>query len=230
VSIRILVSIFNDDEYCKGFPVSIEPLTPDRRRAMTREHLLRAAAAVFARHGFHGASLDEVAAAAGFTKGAVYSNFKSKEDLFVAVLDERIRTQVGRFRTVLGDFTRPAEETQPLIRDIVDSTWDDEGSALFLEFVVYAARNPAAREKLAASFQRQHDEIVAIIGTEYERAGVPPRYPVDVLAVISSALFEGLGMTRLINPSLVTRETVDSVLQFLYDTTAASWGDARPDG
>ena len=71
--------------------MAIEPLTPDRRRAMTREHLLEAAAVVFARNGFHGSSLDEVAAAAGFTKGAVYSNFKSKEDLFVAVLDHRIR-------------------------------------------------------------------------------------------------------------------------------------------
>src|SRR5687768_14330052 len=57
---------------------AFEPLTPQRRREMTREHLLEAAAIVFARDGFHRASLDDIAALAGFTKGAVYSNFKSK--------------------------------------------------------------------------------------------------------------------------------------------------------
>jgi AcrR family transcriptional regulator len=198
--------------------VAIEPLTPDRRRAMTREHLLQAAAVVFARNGFHGSSLDEVAAAAGFTKGAVYSNFKSKEDLFVAVLDHRIQTQVGAFMDALGDFTKPPEETQPLIRDIVDSTWDDEGSALYLEFVVYAARNPEAREKLAALLERQHEAIAGVISREYDRLGVKPDYPINVLATISSALFEGLGVTRLINPSLVNRDTVDAVLGFLWNT------------
>ena len=60
-------------------------LTPDRRRALTRRHLLEAAGVVFARQGFHGATLDEVAATAGFTKGAVYSNFTSKDDLFLAL-------------------------------------------------------------------------------------------------------------------------------------------------
>ena len=56
---------------------------------MTREHLLEAAASCSPATGYHGASLDEVAAAAGFTKGAVYSNFKSKEDLFLALFDDR---------------------------------------------------------------------------------------------------------------------------------------------
>lgn len=212
--------------------MAIEPLTPDRRRAMTREHLLQAAAVVFARNGFHGSSLDEVAAAAGFTKGAVYSNFKSKEDLFVAVLDHRIRDQVGAFMDVLGDFTRPPEETQPLIRDIVDSTWDDEGSALYLEFVVYAARNPEARAKLAALLERQHEAIAGVIRKEYELRGGDPEYPIDVLATISSALFEGLGVTRLINPALVDRDTVDAVLGFMWNTIgrAAGADAATPDG
>src|SRR5260370_19214238 len=69
---------------------SIERLTPTRRRELTRRILLEAAAVVSSREGFHGASLDEVAAAAGVTKGAVYSNFKSKEDLFLALLEDRV--------------------------------------------------------------------------------------------------------------------------------------------
>ena len=205
--------------------MAIEPLTPDRRRAMTRQHLLEAAAVVFARNGFHGSSLDEVAAAAGFTKGAVYSNFKSKEDLFVAVLDHRIGRQVGAFMDALGDGNRPAEETQPLIRDIVDSTWDDEGSALYLEFVVYAARNPEARRRSSRRCCTASTRSIAgIIRQEYERLGVEPEYPIDVLAIISSALFEGLGVTRLIDPSLVDRSTVDAVLGFLWNTIGRDAG------
>ena len=69
--------------------MTFEPLTPERRREMTRQHLLDAAAIVFARKGFHGATLDEVAKLAGFTKGAVYSNFKSKDDLFLALLEQK---------------------------------------------------------------------------------------------------------------------------------------------
>ena len=76
--------------------LAIEPLTPAAGREMTRRHLLDAAAVVFARDGFHGASLDDVAATAGFTKGAVYSNFKSKEDLFLAVFDDRLARERGR--------------------------------------------------------------------------------------------------------------------------------------
>src|SRR5436190_10521639 len=81
--------------------MSFEPLTPERRRAMTRQHLLEAAAIVFTKNGFHGSTLDEVAAMAGFTKGAVYSNFKSKDDLFLALLDERIDRQFAVTSEVL---------------------------------------------------------------------------------------------------------------------------------
>ena len=83
--------------------MTIEPLTPARRREMTRRHLLEAAAVVFARDGFHGASLDDVAATAGFTKGAVYSNFKSKEDLFLALFDDRLVREAADMQQVLHD-------------------------------------------------------------------------------------------------------------------------------
>ena len=83
----------------------MQPLTPERRRELTRTHLLDAAAQVFARQGFHGASIDAIAAAAGFTKGAVYSNFKNKEDLFVALLEERVERQVEQVREAMARAT-----------------------------------------------------------------------------------------------------------------------------
>src|ERR1700730_16732146 len=84
-----------------GIRVTFEPLTPERRRAMTRQHLLDAAAIVFARNGFHGSTLDEVAATAGFTKGAFCSNFKTKDDLFLELLEERMNRQFAVVTDVL---------------------------------------------------------------------------------------------------------------------------------
>jgi AcrR family transcriptional regulator len=205
--------------------VSIEPLTPERRRAMTREHLLRAAAEVFARDGFYGASLDEVAAAAGFTKGAVYSNFKSKEDLFLAVLDDRIERQMAAFTGAIGDGTRPPDITQPVIHGVIDRTWDESGSVLYLEFLVYASRHPEAQRKLAELQRRLDSAIAGLIAADYERSGTRPRYPVDVLATISHSLFEGLSLRRLVDPASVTPKTVDTVLGFLYETIGREAGD-----
>src|SRR5918996_3044348 len=101
--------------------LTFEPLTPERRRAMTRQHLLEAAAIVFARKGFHEATLDEVAATAGFSKGAVYSNFKSKDDLFLALLDDRIDRQFAVVSEVLETSSHHKAEQFPRIREIFRS-------------------------------------------------------------------------------------------------------------
>src|SRR5580658_3699842 len=83
--------------------MALQPLTPERRRQQTREHLLAAAAEVFAERGFHGASLDEVAAVAGFTKGAVYSNFRNKEGLFLALFQAIYRHEMEALRATLDE-------------------------------------------------------------------------------------------------------------------------------
>src|SRR5689334_13123417 len=129
--------------------MTFEPLTPERRRAMTRRHLLDAAAVVFADKGFHGATIDEVAKAAGFTKGAVYSNFTSKDDLFLALLDDRSDRQFAIVTEVLDDGPRGRGDAAPRMRELIRSGAvfsDDTWETLFLEFVLYARRNPEASE------------------------------------------------------------------------------------
>src|SRR5437867_3001547 len=149
--------------------MQLEPLTPERRRAMTRRHLLDAAALVFAEQGFHGATLDEVAATAGFTKGAVYSNFRSKDDLFLALLDDRIDRQFAVVTDVLESGSHDAAEQFPRIRELFrgEMFWDEDFSTLYLEFVLYARRNPEARAKLAASAQRSRALVQELIEHEY---------------------------------------------------------------
>jgi AcrR family transcriptional regulator len=185
---------------------------------MTREHLLEAAAVVFAQNGFHGSTLDEVAATAGFTKGAVYSNFKSKEDLFLALLDDRADRQAQAITRELRDGDAGGGDQLPRISEIVNRTWDDAWSTLFLEFVLYASRNPQARAKLTASVERRRRVVVQMLESEYNRMGARPRFSTSILAVISIALFDGLGIGRLVDPATFTEETLDETLAFLYAT------------
>jgi AcrR family transcriptional regulator len=228
------VSISDVDEYFKAVLVTIEPLTPERRRAMTREHLLEAAAVVFARNGYHGASLDEVAAAAGFTKGAVYSNFKSKEDLFLALLDHRIETMTAAFSAELDAPAESGDDQLRRIQALIARGFDWDQGALHFEFMAYAARNPETRAKLAASARRGRDATVRLITEEHERLGTVPAYPIPVLAQMMLSLFDGLASLWFLDPELVDNDMLREVLAFLYanvdrpaspDPSAESTGD-----
>ena len=199
--------------------MTLERLTPERRRAMTRRHLLEAAAIVFARDGFHGSTLDEVAATAGFTKGAVYANFKSKDDLFLALLNDRTERQFAVITEVLESTGH--EGRRPRVRELLhsgafvsDETWD----ALYLEFVLYARRNPEAAAKLSARSDEERDFVRQMIEHEHSIAGVTPRYPTDDLATISLALFAGLGTLRLNDPSALSETILDTVLDVLSES------------
>ena len=200
-----------------------EPLTPERRRAMTRRHLLDAAADVFARQGFHGSTIDEIAKAAGFTKGAVYSNFTSKDDLFLALLDDRIERQFAIVTEVLETGSHEQVEQRPRMRDLIQAATffaNESWQTLYLEFVLYSRRHPEAAEKLAARAERERAFVVQLIESELTALGGTPKYPIREQATISLALFEGLGMARLIDPRSMTGTTLDTVLALLYD----AWG------
>ena len=197
--------------------MTLEPLTPARRQEMTRRHLLEAAATVFAEHGFHQATLDEVATAAGFTKGAVYSNFGSKDDLFLALLDDRIDRQ----QALLAELIDSAETNRTKI-DLSAQLLrgaaffgNDSWSALYLEFVVYARRHPEAQAKLAAIASRSREYVTRLLADEFDRAGVHVRYePADIAAVLI-AVFEGIGIGRLVDPSAHGERAFDTLLSIL---------------
>jgi len=198
--------------------MSFEPLTPERRRAMTRQHLLDAAAIVFAKRGFHAATIDEIASYAGFTKGAVYSNFKNKDDLFLALLDERVSREHALMAEALE--RAPDENSTPIAEveqrlQLGSAYWDDDFTTLYLEFILYARRNPEAREKLVAQLQREAEAEEDLIRHEYAVAGNTPPYPLKPLAAVTSSLFIGLQLRRLIDADAVNQETIDTALEML---------------
>jgi len=211
--------------------MTLEPLTAERRRQQTRDYLLQAAAQVFAERGFHGASLDEVAAAAGYTKGAVYSNFKNKEDLFLALLE----AGYSRERTALRE-TLEASEIPPearlgdfaaLIRNELDQAPDNWGS-LYLEFSLYAMRNPTVRDRLneleAADIKGVADIIESGQNRQGGEAGEPsgpgegeagePGEEAMTQARLVTALFRGISLMRSLDPEAVGPELLEDAIAF----------------
>jgi len=195
-----------------------EPLTPERRRQQTREHLLEAAARVFAERGFHGATMDEVAAAAGFTKGAVYSNFKNKEDLFLALLDERIRREFEVVQTSMAALEPlPEEETTAgWVRLTAEMLWGDRNWYLLdLEFVLYAARNEDARRKLAERQRSAHSRLVPIIKAELSNIDARPDASPDELASIFISLFNGIALRHTVDPDFSGEALIETAMNFV---------------
>ncbi len=203
----------------------LQPLTPDRRRQQTREHLLAAAEQVFAERGFHGASLDEVAAAAGFTKGAVYSNFRNKEDLFLALFKANYDREIEAIRATLEGSTVPPEAR---LSDFVALFQNQSGPAagnlalLYQEFWLYAARNPAARERLSQIDDEAVETLAQIIEAERNRQGIEGLESAVQVARIVEALFRGIGLLRVLQPEVADDALVESAISFVARGLGAS--------
>jgi AcrR family transcriptional regulator len=155
-------------------------LSRPERKAQTRSRILQSAARVFAREGFHAASVDTVAEAAGFSKGAVYSNFATKDDLFLALVDE----EMGRWSEALDGLAGPDFAVAYL------QQFDRDRALLLAEFVLYAARRPKLRKALDAGLVARRADLLR----RWQDTGSPPPYAADVVV----ALADGLALHRLL--------------------------------
>jgi AcrR family transcriptional regulator len=175
------------------------------RSAQTRERLLAAAARVYARSGFGGATLDEVAAEAGFTKGAVYSQFGSKENLLVALLHEHLADQVAEqiavFDRERSTWERPLAGAERWI-ERVDR--EPDPFRLFVELWVYAQRDERLRERLAVGLDASRAAFARFAEAGAEDAGIGQLpHAAERFATVVVALGIGLPMMRMIDPAAV---------------------------
>src|SRR5688572_12228928 len=171
--------------------------TREEQREDTRRRLLDAARRVFLRRGFHGASLDLVAEEAGFTKGAVYSRFASKADLFLALLDERITARIAEMEAVaarerghLGLSAAMGRQWDAKLRE------DEDWSLLLIEFRLHAARDPAVNRRYAAAHARLRGAIATIIERESREAGEALPVPAEDIARAALAMGTGAVLER----------------------------------
>jgi AcrR family transcriptional regulator len=192
-------------------------LSRSEKKAETRQRLLDAAASVFARRGFHAASVADIAQEAGFTKGAVYSNFATKEDLFLALADQRFETRVAAlYEAVRGETTVEAQ-AQAAGRRFVDFLENEpEWSLLFIEFWAYAVRDPQLRAKFAASSERIHAAVARLIDQQVGELGVPLPVDSEEVAVAAIAMGNGIALDKLAAPDSVPDELYGRMLAALF--------------
>jgi len=191
-------------------------LTREQRRQQTRARLLDAAGQVFARRGFHGATVDEVADAAGYTKGAVYSNFATKDELFLALLDQRLAAQLEQVEAL--DAIESAGELGAALRAQTEQEFDAarDFGVLQVEFWLYAMRNPAAQAELAKRYRQLRDRLAALIAGRWTRRQATPPMPPEHLAALAIATDSGLFLQFSAEPgALPWALRADAMLQLL---------------
>jgi AcrR family transcriptional regulator len=176
----------------------VEQWTRERRLERTRSLLLDAAEEVFAEKGFTPASLDDIARAAGYTKGAIYKHFATKEELFLAVSDQYWRRYFDNFAEVLS----AATEVGSRELDDIAERWRQlsldrgaEHAALGHEFTLYLLRNPDARERVAAKRSEVVEALAKFIVEGMDRLGgallIPPLTFAQVLVATSDSVVLG---------------------------------------
>ena len=173
-------------------------------RAETRQRILHAAGEVFTSRGYDGASLDQVAAAAGLTKGAVYSSFSGKDELFFALVADRLDQRLA----VVLDAADGQRDLRQLFNDAEHDlaalfTTQRDWHLLFIECWIRAVRDPKRR----AEWAQQRRAARAVIADFFERhaaaAGDPLPAPAADLAVAAMALSNGLAMEHIADPDSV---------------------------
>ncbi len=189
------------------------------RTEETQAKVLEAAEALFSERGFEKAQLEEVATRAGYTRGAIYAHYASKEDLFLALMEHRVLTKF----TAIGQAIeaeprvamRPGIFKEWVVAQLSDHTW----GALMLEFKLYALRRPASREKMQTTYDllfksSGKDFIELLFGDDLDRAaraGIERRLAI-MGAVLSAAILESH-----FRPKLLTKQHMRHILEELYD-------------
>jgi AcrR family transcriptional regulator len=172
------------------------------KQERTRGALLRAASKLFCRHGLEGTSIDEVTETAGYTKGAFYANFKSKEELFLVMLDEKFSHEIERIDRSLAGTDDPDQEARAAATDFIHSASDDEWPRLYFQFAAYAARNEEFRQELATRQRAMRERVVKVYERWIKEYGADPPLPVADIAAMTYFMADGFLVDRLIEPEL----------------------------
>ena len=206
-------------------PIPLKP-TREEKKAATREALLEAAMRVFARQGYVATSVDEVAWEAGMTKGAVYSNFESKDELFAAVI-ERHQDQRSLAIARSVDRDAPISDQTAFAGEQFLAAVDRDFELLMLEYTLHAARYPEGHEPM----RERHRRLRAAIGEIVEETGpgdpIRGALPTDELVMAFFAIGDGILLQRLTVPDDVPDDLYGKVLAIFIRGLEATADDRR---
>jgi AcrR family transcriptional regulator len=199
-------------------------------RAQTREDLVAAAAAVFARRGYGGASIEEIAEEAGYSHGAVYSNFAGKADLFLAVFEDYMAerlTELGESQADLPPDTPLPARARAFADHWMERLGRDPGSfTLHLEFITQAGRDPELARRFGTRSAALREAIAAYIDQHRREAGLEVPIDSGELALILRALGIGIAVEALVSPDAVRPEAYGDFVELLIGLLERSAGSS----
>jgi AcrR family transcriptional regulator len=179
-------------------------MTRVEQQQRTREEILEAADRLFLERGFHATSVDQIAQAAGYTKGAVYSNFTAKEDVFFAVYERRMERAVAELERTLAASPDPAAWIESVIADTNQRRGrDDRWLSTFFEFWAHVIRRPGLRERFATIHARLERPFVAALERHADDHGTQLGIDARQVHLAMMAMSLGLTLERLIRPDVV---------------------------
>lgn len=206
----------------------MSPVKPPRTRptrSEVRDRILDAAATVFAAEGFAGATIDAIGQAAGFTKGAVYSNFGSKDELFLALLDREFELRGEQIATALHSSGDTATIARTLSDSVLESVHDHaDYYILFVEYWLRAVRDPQLRERLIARRQSAAAQQADNLAGSATAAGSSP--PLADLAQLVVTINLGIAMEEVLQPGTIRPDLLAQLITTLLAAVDARSGQA----
>jgi AcrR family transcriptional regulator len=186
------------------------------KRQLTRRNVLLAAQDVFGRRGYHEATLREIAEAAGVSKGAVYYNFASKEELFLVLLEARMEERMREIRAAYAKPDLRPDPSDRAARDYIDNLKRNrEWITLFFEFVAHAARDERFGAEFAARFKRFWAELADVIERRARERQVALPLPAEQLAIAIDVLGIGFMIPQIVDPEQASDDLLPKALGYL---------------
>jgi AcrR family transcriptional regulator len=200
-------------------------LTREQSKANTRERLLAAARSAFAESGFHGAPVDEIASRAGFSTGALYSNFDGKEDLFLVLMEREIDEHAREIAEAVRERASVSERATGGARQWMTMIErEPELLLLFMEFWAYGVRDASVRPKVAERFAQVRRLLTKLIEEGVREFQLELALPAEQLAIAVDALADGIARQRLADPAAVPDELMGNVLSLLFEAATRPGG------
>ncbi len=188
---------------------------------VTRARFLQSAEKIFARDGFDAAKLEEIAAEAGYTRGAFYANFESKEDLFLALLEREISSRIANLRKHIARYENPSDKLNALRDFWLDMCLDRRWSLLALEFKLFAVRHPEVKTRLVAMHRRLVSSGVELMQEITDALGRKLPVSARAVGIAFFVLSSGLTMEHMLDRTVMSEETVRTLLLTFFDAMMA---------
>lgn len=182
----------------------------------TINKLMEAAYLVFSKKGYERTTVDDISFAAGFTKGAFYWNFSSKEDLFLKMIEFRVKSQQSFFLSKLRTYESELQ-IKTMFQEMVSEIQQDCWIPMFIEFLAHASRNENVKQKMAEMYLSWRTFLINILEEAKRNNFISPQLDSRATAAVVIALFDGFNMQNLVDNEVISIDEIVTALNKILD-------------